>query len=239
MATVILVRHGRSTANTSGLLAGRQKGIRLDETGRAQASAAAERLAAVRLAEIVSSPLERCRDTALVIAGAQRAAEEQRLRVTRDRGLVEADYGDWAGRTIKELRRDKLWTAVQAHPAAAGFPGGETLAAMAARVVTAVRRRDAALTATHGEDAVWVAVSHGDPIKAVLADALGLHLDLFQRIQVDPGSLSIVRYTSARPYVIGMNTHAGDLSWLNPPKRGRRRSDDGPVGGGAGPDPAR
>jgi broad specificity phosphatase PhoE len=89
---------------------------------------------------------------------------------------------------------------------------------------------------------VWVAVSHGDIIKSVLADALGMHLDLFQRINVDPASVSIVRYTDARPYVLATNTHAGDLSWLvpPPPKRGRKRAaatatTDAPVGGGAGP----
>jgi broad specificity phosphatase PhoE len=116
------------------------------------------------------------------------------------------------------------------------FPGGETMAEMVARSSAAVRRRDAALADEHGAEAVWVAVSHGDIIKGILADALGMHLDLFQRINIDPGSVSIVRYTSARPYVLGMNTHAGDLAWLNPrPRRTRRRSSGAAVGGGAGP----
>ena len=110
---------------------------------------------------------------------------------------------------------------------------------MQARAVEAVRRRDAAVEADHGAGAVWVAVSHGDIIKSILADALGMHLDLFQRINVDPASVSIVRYTATRPYVLATNTHAGDLSWLTPPakKRGRRRAaeTDAPVGGGGGP----
>ena len=230
MATVLLVRHGRTTANTSGLLAGRQKGVHLDETGTAQASAAAERLTAVRLAAIVSSPLERCRETAAPIAKASG------LRVTTDKGLLECDYGDWQGQELKQLAREKLWTTVQSQPSAVTFPGGETMAEMVARSSAAVRRRDATLADEHGAEAVWVAVSHGDIIKGILADALGMHLDLFQRINIDPGSVSIVRYTSARPYVLGMNTHAGDLSWLSPhPKRTRRRSSGAPVGGGAGP----
>jgi len=230
MATVLLVRHGRTTANTSGVLAGRQKGIHLDETGIAQAAAVAERLTPVRLAAVVTSPLERCRQTAAPIAKATG------LKVQTDRGLIECDYGDWQGQALKELVREKLWSTVQGNPSAAAFPGGESLAKMMARAATAVRRRDAAVDAETGPDAVWVAVSHGDIIKAVLADALGLHLDLFQRINVDPGSVSIVRYTGARPYVLGMNTHAGDLAWLNPrPKRARRRSADAPLGGGAGP----
>ena len=102
-----------------------------------------------------------------------------------------------------------------------------------------VRPEDAAVTAAHGPDAVWLAVSHGDVIKSVLADALGMHLDLFQRIQVDPASVSVIRYTEARPYVLASNTHEGDLSWLAPKPgtaKGRRRSGRGAeVGGGAGP----
>ena len=117
------------------------------------------------------------------------------------------------------------------------------MTAMQARAVAAVRRRDAALEAEHGPGAVWVAVSHGDVIKSVLADALGMHLDLFQRIHVDPASISIIRYTATRPFVLASNTHAGDLSWLAPPppKKGRARRPapaDAAVGGGAGPSPA-
>jgi probable phosphomutase (TIGR03848 family) len=165
MATVILVRHGRSTANTSGVLAGRQKGIRLDETGRAQAAAAADRIALVRLAALVSSPLERCKDTATIIAKAHRDGPQGgALKVTGDRGLLECDYGEWAGRPIKELAREKLWTSVQTHPAAATFPGGESMADMMSRAVSAVRRRDADVAAGHGDRAVWVVVSHGDVI---------------------------------------------------------------------------
>ncbi len=230
MATVLLVRHGRTTANATGLLAGRQRGIHLDDTGTAQAAAVAERLSPVKLAAIVSSPLERCRETAAPIAKAAG------LRVTAERGLIECDYGDWQGRELKELVKEKLWATVQAHPAAAAFPGGESMAEMMARSSAAVRRRDAEVAAEHGASAVWVVVSHGDIIKGILADALGMHLDLFQRINVDPGSLSIIRYTSARPYVLAMNTNAGDLSWLNakPPAR-RRKGQGAPVGGGAGP----
>jgi len=230
MATVVLVRHGRTTANASGTLAGRLKGIRLDETGRAQATATAERLAAVKIAEVVSSPLERCRETAAPIATAHG------LKVQSERGIVECDYGEWQGRPLKELAKEKLWATVQTQPSAAVFPGGESMPAMLARAAEAVRRRDAAVAAEHGPDAVWVAVSHGDVIKAALADALGMHLDLFQRLAVDPGSISIVRYTSARPYVLGVNTHAGDIGWLTPPRRrARRRTTDAAVGGGAGP----
>ena len=240
MATVILVRHGRTPANVSGVLAGRTPGVRLDETGTTQAEKAAARLAVLPLAAIVSSPLERCRQTARAIARAQSAGRAGAVRVATDRGLTECDYGEWQGRPLKELAKEPLWKTVQAQPSAAHFPGGESMAAMQARVVDAVRRRDAAIEQEHGPGAVWVAVSHGDLVKAVLADALGMHLDLFQRINVDPASVSIVRYTGSRPYVLATNTHDGDLSWLvPPPPKGRARkraaATDAAVGGGAGP----
>ncbi|MCW2775746.1 MAG: Phosphoglycerate mutase [Nocardioides sp.] len=239
MATLILVRHGRTTANASGTLAGRLPGVKLDDTGATQAERAGERLAAVPLAAVVSSPLERCRQTARAIARAQPGSP----RVSTDRSITECDYGDWQGRPLKELAKEKLWATVQAQPSAAAFPGGESMAGMQARAVTAVRRHDALIEAEHGPGAVWAAVSHGDVIKSILADALGMHLDLFQRLHVDPASISIVRYTGTRPYVISTNTHAGDLSWLAPKPakktaRSRRTSassTDAAVGGGAGP----
>ncbi|GAA2012100.1 MAG: MSMEG_4193 family putative phosphomutase [Nocardioides sp.] len=233
MATVILVRHGRTTANASGVLAGRTPGVKLDDTGRAQAERAGERLAPVRLAALVTSPLERCRQTAKALLAAQ-AGEVPTLS---EKGISECDYGEWQGRALKDLAKEKLWKVVQSQPSAAAFPGGESMATMQARSVAAVRRHDAAIEAEHGPGAVWVAVSHGDIIKSVLADALGMHLDLFQRINVDPASISIVRYTDSRPYVLATNTHAGDLGWLVPPKkaRGSRRTSDAAVGGGAGP----
>ena len=233
MATLILARHGRTTANATGVLAGRSKGVHLDDKGVEQARAAAERLAGVPLAAVVSSPLERCRETSREIARRQ----EPVSKVRTDRGLVECDYGSWTGRELKTLAKEPMWRTVQSHPSAAVFPDGETMADMSARGVATVRRWDARVEAEHGADAVWVAVSHGDVIKAILADALGIHLDAFQRIMVDPASLSVVRYTPLRPFVVSMNTVAGDLSSLKPharKRRSRRASSDAAVGGGAG-----
>jgi probable phosphomutase (TIGR03848 family) len=155
--------------------------------------------------------------------------------------LVEVRYGDWTGRPLKELAKEPLWRVVQAHPSAAVFPGdaGEGLAAAQARAVAAVRDWDARITAAHGADAVWLACSHGDIIKAIVADAMGLHLDAFQRIVADPASVSVIRYTPTRPFLVRLNDTA-DLSSLVPPKRRRRRSarpaaqSDAAVGGGAG-----
>lgn len=233
MATVILARHGRSTANVTGVLAGRGKGVHLDDHGVRQARAAGERLTGLPLAAIVTSPLERCRETAREISRLQ----PSRVKVHAERGLLECDYGSWTGKELAGLAKEKLWKTVQAHPSGAAFPEGESMAQMMARGVEAVRRWDAKVEAEHGPDAVWVAVSHGDVIKAVIADALGMHLDLFQRIVVDPASLSVLRYTPLRPFVLSMNSTSGDLGHLRRPakKRRSRASSDAVVGGGAGP----
>jgi probable phosphomutase (TIGR03848 family) len=230
VTTVILLRHGRTTANTGGVLAGWTPGVQLDETGNAQVQAVGERLAKVPLAAIVSSPLERCRQTADAVAAGRE------LEVQSDDRLGEARYGDWTGRTLKELVKEPLWKVVQQHPSAAVFPGpeGEGLAQTQARAVAAVREWNAKL----GPDAVWLACSHGDVIKSILADALGLHLDQFQRIVVDPASVSVVTYTETRPFVVRVNDTGGDVSALIPPprrpRRRRKTSSDAVVGGGAG-----
>ena len=232
MATVLLVRHGRTTANADGILAGRSSGIELDDTGHTQAARAGTRLGAIRLAGLVTSPMLRCRQTSEAIL----AAQPGRPTEVVDDALTECDYGEWQGRKIADLATEPLWATVQAHPAAVVFPGGEAMAAMQARAVAAIRRHDAAFEAEHGPDTVWAAVSHGDLIKSVLADALGMHLDLFQRIQVHPASVSIVRYTPTRPHVVAMNTDAGDLTWLDAEDRSDGATDgDGQIGGGAGP----
>jgi probable phosphomutase (TIGR03848 family) len=230
MSTLLLVRHGL-TAKTGPVLTGRSPGVHLDERGEKQAAAVAERIAALPLAAIVTSPLERCVDTAARIRVAQQAAgRDPDWHV--DERLIECGYGAWTGRPIKELAKDPLWKVVQAQPSAVRFPDGEALTEVSARAVAAVRDWDANL----GEDAVWMACSHGDVIKSILADALGLHLDQFQRIVVDPCSVSVIRYTAARPYVLRSNDIGGELTAFLPPKRrGRRtRASDATVGGGAG-----
>jgi probable phosphomutase (TIGR03848 family) len=235
MATVFLLRHGL-TELTGPVLAGRTPGVHLDERGQAQAAAAGDRLAVLPLAAVVTSPLERCVETARAVTAAQRAAGRTPARRT-ERRLVECDYGDWTGREIKTLVKDPLWRVVQAHPSGVTFPNGESMAAMAERGVHAVRDLDAKLAAEHGEQAMWLACSHGDLIKAILADALGMHLDLFQRIVVDPGSISAIRYTGGRPFVLFSNSVTGDLSPYRPaPRKAGRRaaSADATIGGGAG-----
>jgi probable phosphomutase (TIGR03848 family) len=238
--TLLLVRHGRTAANASGTLAGWTPGIGLDDTGLAQAQALAQRLAPVPVAAVVTSPLQRCRETAdalRAVPGPRNAPRPEPL--VEDR-LGEAHYGDWTGRLLKELAKEPLWRVVQAHPSAVTFPGehGESMLGMQVRAVEAVREHDAAVAREHGDDAVWVAVSHGDVIKSVLADALGMHLDAFQRIVVDPCSVSVVRYTALRPFALRVNDTGGDLAGLVPKPRPRRRrrpaSSDAVVGGSTG-----
>jgi probable phosphomutase (TIGR03848 family) len=234
MSTLLLLRHGL-TAMTGPVLAGRTPGVHLDKRGEEQAAAVAERIGPLPLAAIVSSPLDRCFETATFVQVAQRRMQEETgrdIEVISDDRLIECGYGDWTGKPIKDLTKDPMWKVVQAQPSAARFPNGESLADVSARAVAAVREWDAKL----GADAVWVACSHGDVIKAILADALGLHLDQFQRIVVDPCSVSVIRYTDQRPYVLRSNDTGGDLSPFAPPKKKgrRRRSTDATVGGGAG-----
>ena len=238
MPTVLLVRHGRTAANSSGVLAGWTPGIGLDDHGRAQVEALGDRIASagVAVSRVVSSPLQRCQETAAIVVA--KAADG--IPVEADDRLGEARYGSWTGRKLSELAKEDLWRTVQDQPSAVRFPDGdefpgESMAQMQSRALDAMRSLDAEVEKAHGADAVWVAVSHGDVIKAILADAAGAHLDQFQRIQVDPASVSIVRYTEARPYVLAANTHAGDLSWLAPSRKARKPRTDAVVGGGAGP----
>ncbi|MER6704152.1 histidine phosphatase family protein [Streptomyces fumanus] len=226
MPTLILVRHGRSTANTEGLLAGWTPGVALDERGAAQAAALPARLAGVPVSEVVTSPLQRCQETIRPLLDARPG-----LRVHTDERIGECHYGDWSGRKLAELNDEPLMQVVQAHPSAAAFPGGESMRAMQTRAAEAVREWNARVERDHGADAVYLMCSHGDIIKSLVADALGLHLDLFQRIHVDPCSVTAIRYTRLRPFLVRLGD-TGDLTSLAPPEE--PHGGDATVGGGAG-----
>jgi probable phosphomutase (TIGR03848 family) len=200
--TVILLRHGRSTSNTAHTLAGRSDGVDLDEKGFEQAQGLVERIGSLPVKAIVRSPLLRCENTVKPLAaalGVEPVVEER---------LSEVDYGQWTGRKIGDLVKEPLWAVVQQQPSAAVFPDGEGLAHVQARAVEAVREHDRRLAEEHDADVLWVACTHGDVIKAVVADALGTHLDTFQRITADPASMSVIRYTAIRPFVMHVN-HTG------------------------------
>ena len=226
VTTLLLARHGL-TDLTGPVLAGRTPGVRLSAAGTAQAEALADRIRTVRLDAIVSSPLERCQETA------EKVAQGRGMPVQTDERLIECGYGSWTGRPLKELAEDPLWRVVQAHPSAVTFPGGESLAEMQRRAVAAIRDWNQRL----GEKAVYLACSHGDVIKAIVADALGLHLDQFQRITADPAALTVIRYAPLRPFVLKLN----DMGELRLPEDSEEKDggenitgSDAAVGGGAG-----
>jgi probable phosphomutase (TIGR03848 family) len=228
---VLVVRHGL-TASTGTALTGWMPGVVLDDRGRAQARALGTRLAGVPLDAIISSPLDRCRQTAEAIAAAH---EGPPLTVQLDERVGECHYGDWTGQPLKKLAKEPLWRVVQAHPSAVRFPGGESMLGMQDRAVGAIRDWNERL----GREAVYVVCSHGDVIKSILADSLGMHLDMCQRIQVDPCSLSVIRYTPLRPFVLRMNDIAGDVGGLKRPSSqapaaSARQEEEAQVGGGAG-----
>ena len=206
VALLLLVRHGHSTANAGAVLAGWSEGVALTDRGRDEVARLAGRLTDVPVARLVTSPLQRCRETAdLLLPGST-------AEVVDDLG--ECHYGAWTGRPIAELTSEPLWRTVQDDPASARFPdsdryAAESLTEMSERIVSAIVRIDAEVEAERGPEAVWVAVSHGDPIKAVLADAVGAGLAGLQRVHVDPASVSLVRRTRNRAMVLAVNS-AGD-----------------------------
>jgi probable phosphomutase (TIGR03848 family) len=210
---VLLVRHG-ITPSTGQVLPGRTPGLHLADAGRQQAARLGERLAAwaptsgngvrPRIAAVYASPLERARETAAPLA----ASLGLRVRVAR--GLTECDFGEWTGRELKQLAKLPEWGVVQRYPSGFRFPGGESFAQMQGRVLATV----ADLRARHPGETI-VAVSHADPIKAVVADALGTHLDLFQRIVISTCSVTAISYGPTGPAVLTVNT-AGALSELAP-----------------------
>ena len=211
---VLMVRHGK-TPTTGSVLPGRAGGLHLADEGHAQASAVAERLAALHeagraknegkgITAVYASPMERTRETAAPIAKAVG------VRVRQRPGLIECDFGQWTGRKLADLYKLPEWKTVQRHPAGFRFPKGESFSEMQTRMVDTVN----SLVTEHPGETI-VAVSHADTIKAAVAQALGTPLDLFQRIVVGQCSVSAVLYGSSGPTVLSVN-HTGDLVSLAP-----------------------
>ena len=215
MGIAILLRHGHSAANADGILSGRLPGVRLTETGVAQAQDLAPAFLDVEVRSIWVSPLERTIQTAQLVLGERAQREEP--------GIVECDYGDWSGRPLKDLAEEPLWKTVQQRPSEVRFPNGESLTEMARRAVTTVEHRAA-------DEGIHVFVSHGDIIKALVNDAAGAPFDAFQRIVVDPCSISVVVYGN-EPRLLAVNVPVSGAAAV---LRGLARSDRGTVGGGGG-----
>ena len=203
LTTILLVRHGQ-TPSTGKILPGRAAGLHLAETGVAQARKAAERIGELKQVDaLYTSPLERARETAAPIA----KITGQRARV--ERGLLECEFGEWTGAKLSDLRKKPEWDAVQRHPSGFRFPSGESFTEMQTRMTSALDR----LAAAHRGETI-VAVSHADPIKAAVAQALGTHLDLFQRIVISTCSVTAVAYGKGTPVVLTVNSTGGSLSEL-------------------------
>ena len=203
--TVLFVRHGQ-TATTGPVLPGRAPGLHLSDVGRQQADAVAERIAATngKVAAVYASPLERTKETAAPIA------KKLGLRVRTERDLLECDFGEWTGKQLKVLMKLPEWHTVQRYPTGFRFPGGESFPEMQARIERAVDR----MRERHPGETV-IAVSHADPIKALVAAAVGTHLDLFQRIVISPCSVTAITFGAGGPTVLGVNS-VGALSELKP-----------------------
>ena len=203
--TVLLVRHG-TTATTGTILPGRAPGLHLAETGRAQAGEAAARIGALEgVRAVYASPMERAQETAAPIA----CAVGRRVRIVD--GLNECDFGDWTGRKLADLRRLNAWKQVQRNPSGFRFPGGESFAEMQTRIWGTLGE----LTARHRGGAI-VVVSHADPIKAAVAQAVGTPLDLFQRLVISPCSITVISLGTSGPLVLTVNSTGADLRTLRP-----------------------
>ena len=224
MTLVFLIRHAHSSANASGILAGRSEGIQLSPLGKRQANDLARRLGPMPIKSLRSSPLERCGQT--ISPWVKKISQiDPKIKVEIDQDLSEVDYGDWTGRKLRALSKETLWKKVQEQPSQVVFPQGEGLAAMQGRAMRALHHG----LAKRGKGHVML-VSHGDVLKSIIATSLNMHLDEFQRIVVDPASISILDYSSSRPRLILMNDSRSRLSpELFLDRRARLL-----VGGGAG-----
>lgn len=205
MATILLIRHAENEYVAKGRLAGRLAGVNLNAKGHQQAQAVAEALASAPIKAIYSSPLERCQQTASPLAAA--LGLEVQVRV----GLLEVDFGEWQDQTLKQLRRRKLWKVVQANPARMRFPGGETFSQAQLRIVQDLET----LNQQHDPKDLIACYSHSDLIKLALSYYLGQPLDLFQRIQIAPASISALHLGEMGAMVLSMN-HAVQLAWPAP-----------------------
>ncbi|MDE2749134.1 MAG: MSMEG_4193 family putative phosphomutase [Chloroflexota bacterium] len=210
MTTILLIRHAVNDFVTTGKLAGRMEGVRLNDEGLAQAEALGQRLAEAPLQSIYSSPMERTLETAAAIARGH-----PQLTVQARTEIIEVEYGDWQGMAISALQRRKMWGVVQEYPSRAYFPNGETMRDVQARIVNAIE----SLARQHPAGMIAL-VCHADLIKLALAHYLGMHLDVFQRIVISPASISTLQLGHSRPFILGMN----DIAHLLELKKAQKRA---------------
>lgn len=222
---LVLIRHAHSQSNASGVLSGRLPNIHLSEKGIKQSQQLSERLGNFAVAQLRVSPMERCFETISPWLSDVVLKSSPDFEPIIDPSLNEVDYGDWSGKKLISLARKKEWRTVQESPSRMYFPGGEGIAQMQSRAMSVVHE-----LAKLPDSKTAVIVSHGDVIKSIVASALGTHLDEFQRIIVDPASVSVLEYSGIKPRVLLLNdTRAVVTDLLQAPKRSRNL-----LGGGAG-----
>jgi probable phosphoglycerate mutase len=222
---LVLIRHAHSESNAAGVLSGRIPNVHLSAKGVKQSEQLSQRLGSFPIAQMRISPMERCFETVSPWINEFVLATNPKFEPIIDPMLNEVDYGDWSGKRLATLSRKKEWKTVQESPSRMYFPGGEGIAAMQARVMKSVHE-----VASLPDSKVAVFVSHGDVIKSIVASALGMHLDEFQRIIIDPASVSVIEYNSVKPRILLVNdTRAVVTDLLKAPKRSRNL-----LGGGSG-----
>ena len=222
MTTVYLVRHGRTPANEKGILAGRTKGVFLDELGVLQAETLAKTLENIEFKKILVSPMERCQQTAKIL----NQFSKKPIKPNIDAGISECDYGDWSNKKLSTLRKKPLWKNVQERPSVVEFPNGEKMSSMLDRMKSTIFDNSSKLK----NDDNLLVVSHGDPIRSFIADILGIHLDNFQRITIDPCSLSIVRIVQGNIQVVSVNNRVQVPNQI----KKKKKKFGSVLGGGAG-----
>ena len=203
MARIVLLRHAHSVANEKNLLAGRTAGVSLSKTGRVQADALVQRLGATQFDEVAISPLQRCHET----IEPWLATSVAKNRIVTDELISEVDYGSWSGKSLASLRRKAQWKVVQDFPSQMVFPDGESLVEMQGRAIAGFYR----LNAVKGKGPRLL-VSHGDVIKSIVAHCLGMHLDQFQRLVIEPASLTIIDTDSGISRLVRFNDSKGFLT---------------------------
>ena len=222
---LVLIRHAHSEANAAGILSGRLPNVHLSEKGVEQSEHLAVRLGNFPVATLRISPMERCFETISPWINSIVLPNNPRFEPIIDQELTEVDYGTWSGKKLAVLSKNRLWKIVQEAPSRMYFPSGEGIARMQSRAMTSVH--EAVSTKVKG---AAVIVSHGDVIKSIVASALGMHLDEFQRIVIDPASISILDFSTTKPRVLLLNDSRSVVTeLLVAPKRAKNL-----LGGGSG-----
>ena len=222
---VVLIRHAHSQANLAGVLSGRRPNVHLSKEGIEQARDLARRLGDFVPHQIRISPMERCLETISPWISTSKRSKTNRVQPIIDHGLTEVDYGDWSGKKLSVLSNNKLWSVVQNTPSQMYFPKGEGILEMQSRALQSIHS-----SIDRKAKTPLVIVSHGDVIKSIVADCLGMHIDEFQRIIIDPASVSIIDFSQAKPRVLLLNDNRAVVTDL---LVGKKRSTN-LLGGGSG-----